>query len=100
MTTHLSNLTMRAVAIGATLFWLTAGSAVAQVPAAVPPATVTQSNAAAQPAVAAATTPAAPSVKTVLVKAGSSGATVTFSDPKCTKFTLTGTAPNQTITCQ
>lgn len=95
MTPNISHPFIRVLAAGAAVLWLTAAPAAADVPAGVPPA-VTQPSAAKQPVVGASTTPAAPTV----AKAGRVGASVTFSDPKCTKFMLTGTAPNQTVTCQ
>ncbi|MEP7183357.1 MAG: hypothetical protein ABI886_14330 [Betaproteobacteria bacterium] len=75
--------------------WLAASSAFAADAA---------STAAASPPVvtAAATAPAAPAVQAsppVTPKAGTP-AKVTYTDAKCTKFVLSGTAPNQKLTCQ
>jgi hypothetical protein len=51
------------------------------------------------PAVLAAATATTPTVKAAVVKAGSPGASIALNDPKCVRYVLTGTAPNQTITC-
>lgn len=100
MTPTISHPIIRGLAAGAAVLWLTAGPAAADVPASGVPTTGIQPNVAAQPVVVATTTAAVPPAKAAVVKAGASGAAVTLNDPKCTKFTLTGTAPNQRVTCQ
>lgn len=77
--------------------WLAAYPAFAADPsptvaASAPAATVNVAAASPAPTTSPATTP-------ITSKAGT-GAKVTYSDAKCTKFVLSGTVPNQTLICQ
>ena len=86
----------RVLAAAGAALYLTAGPAAAEAPARNVAGTAPVTAVQAPAVVATVSVPAG----NVVVKAAKPAATLSLNDPKCTSFVLTGTAPNQTLTCQ